>query len=124
MSDIPKTDLRIETMRGQGNGGQHRNKTDSACRITHLPTGLTAYADERSQHHSRKAAMATLRQRLREMKQARRAEKKKARRDHAIHNMRTVRTYDFKASRVKDHRTGKSASIKDVLDKGKIELLR
>lgn len=121
--ELRKEDCRVETMRGTGNGGQHRNKTDSACRITHIPTGLSAYADERSQKHSKRLAWAELERRLQGLEDERRAADKKARRDHAIHNTEIVRTYDFKANRVKDHRTKKAASIKDVLVKGKIELV-
>lgn len=119
-----KSDLKIEYMRGTGPGGQHRNKTSSACRITHIPTGISAYADERSQKHSKKKAMADLKQKLQDVVDEQRAARKKSRRDHLIHNMETIRTYDFKRSRVKDHRTKKEASLKDVLTKGKIELLR
>ena len=121
---MKKTDLKIEYMRGTGPGGQHRNKTDSACRITHISTGISAYADERSQHHSRKKAMAELEQRLKDVKAEKLAKDKKATRDYAIHNTKRIRTYDFKSGIVTDHRTGKKASIKDVLEKGRIDLLR
>lgn len=121
---IPKSDLRTEFMRGTGPGGQHRNKTDSACRITHLPTGISAYADERSQSHSRRAAMSELTRRLRDRANEERAAQKKARRDEAIWPSRAIRTYDFGRGLVTDHRTGKTASVKDVLGKGKIGLLR
>ncbi len=122
--NIRKKDLRIETMRGTGPGGQHRNKTDSACRITHLPSGISAYADERSQRHSKRAAMKMLEQRLRDAYAQKRAAAKKARRNWSIHNMPRVRTYDYKAGLVYDHRTNKTATIKDVLSKGRIDLLR
>ena len=122
--NIPKSDLKIETMRGTGPGGQHRNKTDSAVRITHKPTGITAYADERSQSHSKKAAMAQLREKLLAIKSDQKASEKKERRDEAIKPQAAIRTYDFKSGVVRDHRTGKKASIKDVLVKGKLELLR
>ena len=121
---IPKTDLKIETMRGQGPGGQHRNKTDSACRITHIPTGISAYCDERSQQSSKRKAMKELENRLRNRKAEKQAETKKAIRDHAIHNTKTIRTYDFKNQTVKDHRTKKTARLDDVLFKGRIELMR
>ncbi len=120
---IPKKDLKIETMRGQGPGGQHRNKTDSACRITHIPTGITAYCDERSQQSSKRKAMKEIERRLAERKSEVLAADKKAQRDHAIHNTKTIRTYDFKKQTVKDHRTGETARLSDVLFKGRIELL-
>lgn len=121
---MKKKDLKIEYMRGTGPGGQHRNKTDSACRITHIPTGISAYADERSQHHSRKKAMAELEQRIRQAKLDKQAEAKKTRRDHAIHNTERIRTYDFSRGVVTDHRTGKTASLKNILEKGRLDLLR
>jgi peptide chain release factor 1 len=121
---MKKKDLKIEYMRGTGPGGQHRNKTDSACRITHIPTGVSAYADERSQHHSKKKAMAELEQRLKDIKAEKKAAEKKAKRDHAIHNTERIRTYDFKKGIVTDHRTGKKASLKEVMEKGRIDLLR
>lgn len=121
--NLRKEDCRIETMRGTGSGGQHRNKTDSACRITHIPTGISAYADERSQKHSKRLAWEELERRLAGLEEEKRAAEKKARRDHAIHNTQVVRTYDYKADRVKDHRTKKTASIKDVLVKGRFDLV-
>lgn len=124
MFRVKKKDLKIEYMRGTGPGGQHRNKTDSACRITHIPTGISAYADERSQHHSRKKAMAELEQRIRQAKLDKQAEAKKTRRDHAIHNTERIRTYDFSRGVVTDHRTGKTASLKNILEKGRLDLLR
>lgn len=120
---LNKQNLKIETMRGTGNGGQHRNKTDSAVRITHLPTGISAYADERSQKHSKRLAMRELEKRIVEAVEAEAAKAKKAKRDHAIHNTKTVRTYHFPRGTVKDHRTGKTASIKEVLGKGRIDLV-
>lgn len=117
-------DIKIEYMRGTGPGGQHKNKTESACRVTHVPTGTTAYADTRSKHRSRKLALAELQQRLRQREADARAAKKKARRDHAIHNTVVIRTYDFSRGVVTDHRSKRTASLKNILDKGRIELLR
>jgi peptide chain release factor 1 len=122
---ISKKDLKVEYMRGQGPGGQHKNKTDSACRLTHLPTGEQAYADERSQKHSYRLAMSELTKRLRDRRKQQIAAEKKARRDHKVKNPeRAIRTYDFKAGLVYDHRSGKTATVKDILKKGKLDLLR
>ena len=122
--NINSKDLKIEYMRGQGPGGQHRNKTDSACRITHTPTGISAYADTRNQHNSKRQALKELEQRLIDRKKEKIAKEKKAKRDHAIHNTERIRTYDFKKNLVTDHRTGKTASLKEVVDKGRIDLLQ
>jgi peptide chain release factor 1 len=122
---IDKSELKIETMRGTGPGGQHRNKTDSAVRVTHRPTGITAFADERSQQHSRRAAIAELKRRLASLQQERKAASKKARRDQKVKNPTLhIRTYDFQKGVVIDHRSGKRASVKNVVGKGKLDLLR
>lgn len=121
---ISDSDLKVEYMRGSGPGGQHRNKTESACRITHLPTGTTAYCDERSQKQSYRSARQEIELRIQELANQRKAEERKARRDEAIKPSATVRTYNYSRGTVKDHRTGKVASIKDVVEKGKIDLLK
>lgn len=122
---MSKKDLKIETTKGTGPGGQKKNKVETACRITHLPTGITAYADERTQKHSRRAAMADLEEKLANLEAEQKALKKKGRRDQKVKNPeRAIRTYDFKSGVVKDHRTGKKASIKDILTKGKLDLLK
>lgn len=119
-----ESDLKFEYMRGQGPGGQHRNKRDSACRVTHIPTGITAYADERSQHHSKRKALEELELRIQDAKAAKIAQDRKARRDEAIKAKGHIRTYDYKRQEVKDHRTGKTASLKQVMGKGRLDLLR
>ena len=118
-----KSDLKFEYMRGTGPGGQHRNKTDSACRITHIPTGISAYADERSQSHSKKQALSDLKNKLKNVKLAKRAKIKKERRDKAIKETKIIRTYNYDRGIVKDHRTKKTASLKNVLIKGRIDLI-
>jgi peptide chain release factor 1 len=89
---INKKDCKIETMRGTGPGGQHRNKTDSAVRITHLPTGISAYCDERSQKTSLKKAWEQLELRLIEANELAKAKLKKEKRDLAIYNF-SLRCY-------------------------------
>jgi peptide chain release factor 1 len=121
---IKKNEIKIEYMRGTGPGGQNKNKVNSACRVTHIPTGITSYCDERDQGTSRKKAMAELEQRIQEAKDNIKAADKKARRDDAIHNTPIIRTYDFKRGIVKDHKSGKEVSLRKILDKGMIELLR
>ena len=121
---MDKSELKIEYMRGSGPGGQHRNKTESACRVTHIPTGISAYADERLQPVSRRKAMQELERRLAEAKSEAKASARKAKRDEAIKPQGNVRTYNFARGTVKDHRTGKVASIKEVMGKGRLDLLR
>jgi len=120
---INKKDCKIETMRGTGPGGQHRNKTDSAVRITHLPTGISAYCDERSQKTSLKKAWEQLELRLIEANELAKAKLKKEKRDLAIKDRNIIRTYDYSTGIVKDHRTKKTSTIKQIMDKGRIDII-
>lgn len=105
--NIRPEDLRIDTMRASGPGGQNVNKTESAVRIIHLPTGLTVVASEKSQHQNKRTAMQVLRSRLYEFQRQKAAdERAQARKDQVGSGDRSqrIRTYNFPQGRVSDHR--------------------
>ena len=108
--DINPADLQIDTFRSSGAGGQHINKTESAIRITHLPTGLIVECqDERSQHKNREKAMKVLRSRLFEAKQREQESKIASERRSQVgtgDRSERIRTYNYPQSRVSDHRIG------------------
>jgi peptide chain release factor 1 len=123
---IAPEDLKIDTMRAGGAGGQHVNKTESAVRITHLPTNTVVVCmDEKSQHKNRARAMRILRTRLYDAERARQHAERAALRKSQVgtgdRNAR-IRTYNWPQSRVTDHRLGENYSLEHVLA-GKLDPL-
>ena len=125
--ELNPADLRIDTYRSSGAGGQHVNKTDSAIRITHLPTGIVVECqDERSQHKNRSRAMSLLKARLlsaeREKQQTQQAQNRKLQVGSGDRSER-IRTYNFQQGRVTDHRINLTLYKLDDVMNGNLEEL-
>jgi peptide chain release factor 1 len=123
--EINPQDLRIDVFRASGAGGQHVNTTDSAVRITHLPTGLVVSCqDERSQLKNKNRAMKVLKARLDKQKREQQDAEKSAQRKQQIgtgERAEKIRTYNFPQNRVTDHRTGVSLKKLDLVMEGDLD---
>ncbi len=121
---IDANDLRIDTMRSSGAGGQHVNTTDSAVRITHLPTGLVVTSSEKSQHRNREIAMQVLRARLYDMERSRMDSERSADRAAQVGSgdrSERIRTYNFPQGRMTDHRINLTLYKLDAIMAGDLD---
>ncbi|HSW52096.1 MAG TPA: peptide chain release factor 1, partial [Sulfuricaulis sp.] len=124
---INPAELKVDTFRASGAGGQHVNKTDSAIRVTHLPTGIVVECqDERSQHKNRSRAMSILSARLLEAEQRKQREQEAAQRKSLVgtgDRSERIRTYNFPQGRVTDHRINLTLYKLDQVMEGKLDEL-
>ena len=125
--EINPTDLKIDTFRASGAGGQHDNKTDSAIRVTHLPSGIVVECqDERSQHKNRARALSVLSARLLEAERRKQREQEAAARKSLVGSgdrSERIRTYNFPQGRVTDHRINLTLYKLDQVMEGRLDEL-
>ncbi|THV11599.1 peptide chain release factor 1 [Rhizobium rhizophilum] len=122
--EIKPEDIRIDTMRASGAGGQHVNTTDSAVRITHLPTGLIVTSSEKSQHQNRAKAMQVLRSRLYDIERQKVDSERSANRKSQVGSgdrSERIRTYNFPQGRVTDHRINLTLYKLDKMIEGDLD---
>ena len=121
---IAASDIRIDTMRSSGAGGQHVNTTDSAVRITHLPTGIVVTSSEKSQHRNREIAMQVLRTRLFDLERSKADAARSADRKAQVGSgdrSERIRTYNFPQGRMTDHRIGLTLYKLDAIMGGDLD---
>ncbi len=122
--EVAANDIRIDTMRASGSGGQHVNTTDSAVRITHIPTGIMVVSAEKSQHRNREIAMSVLRARLYDMERQRIASERASDRKSQVGSgdrSERIRTYNFPQGRMTDHRIGLTLYKLDQVMQGDLD---
>lgn len=118
---LDRTDVDITVSRGTGPGGQHRNKTESAVKAVHIPTGLSAYADSRSQHQNRIRAIEVLTSRIAQMQAQDQAASLRSDKNRQREGVRAYTWTEWRDT-VVNHRTGREAPMAQVL-RGRLDLL-
>ena len=127
MKSLPESEIEIKTQRGHGPGGQHQNKTDSAVRMTHLPTGIKVLINGRDQRSNRTQALKILTARVRDQEQQQANDSYRQLRQSQLGNVgrgQKIRTYNYIDDRAVDHRNGARSRVRAVIEKGQFELLQ
>ena len=122
-----RSEIEIKTQRGHGPGGQHQNKTDSAVRMTHVPTGIKVFINGRDQHSNRADALKILTARVRDHQQQAVDGDYRLIRQSQLGNAgrgEKIRTYNFIDDRAVDHRTGAKTKVRRVIEKAEFDLLK
>ena len=123
--DFDEQDFEFDYFCGTGPGGQHRNKTMSNVKVTHIPTGITATAGSKSQYNNKKVALSVVKARISESNVIRANKKQNKKRTEQIGDMsrgKRVRTYDFIKGVIRDERVKKTFRVKEVLG-GRLDLV-
>ena len=123
---LPASEIENKTQRGHGPGGQHQNKTDSAVRMTHLPTGIKVFINGRDQRANKAEALKILTARVRDHQQQANDDEYRNVRKSLLGNAgrgNKIRTYNYLNDRAVDHRTGAKTKVRPVIEKGEFERL-
>ena len=123
---LPASEIETKTQRGHGPGGQHQNKTDSAVRMTHLPTGIKVFINGRDQRSNKIEALKILTARVRDHQEQAKDDEYRNVRKSLMGNAgrgNKIRTYNYLNDRAVDHRTGAKTKVRPVIEKGEFERL-
>ncbi|MEL7498597.1 MAG: peptide chain release factor-like protein [Planctomycetota bacterium] len=126
LAQLDASEIEVKTQGGHGPGGQHQNKSDSAVRMTHRPTGIQVYINGRSQHANRAEALRVLTARVHDAQKLKDDAAYRTERQMQLGQAgrgKKIRTYNFLNDRAVDHRTGRKSKVRTIIEKGQFERL-